>query len=47
MVDLVKSYDQQGVTKHLKFDDKGESSDVKVFAYKVEGGKITSLGEIK
>ena len=47
MVDFVKAYDQPGVTKQLKFDDKGEVTDVKVFAYKVEGGKIVSVGEIK
>jgi branched-chain amino acid transport system substrate-binding protein len=47
MVDFVKSYDQPGVTKQLKFDDKGEVTEVKVFAYKVEGGKIVSVGEIK
>ncbi len=47
MLDFVKSYDKQGVTKMLKFDDKGESADVKVFAYKVENGKIVSAGEIK
>jgi branched-chain amino acid transport system substrate-binding protein len=47
MVDFVKSYDKAGVTKQLKFDDKGESADIKVFAYKVEGGKIVSAGEIK
>lgn len=47
MLDYVKSYDKPGVTKQLKFDDKGESADVKVFAYKVEGGKIVPGGEIK
>ncbi len=47
MIDFVKSYDKKGVTKQLKFDAKGESSDIKVFAYKVEGGKFTSVGEIK
>ena len=47
MVDFVKSYDKKGVTKQLKFDAKGESSDIKVFAYKVENGKFTSVGEIK
>ena len=40
MIDFVKSYDKKGVTKQLKFDAKGESSDIKVFAYKVEGGKF-------
>ena len=47
MVDFVKAYDKKGVTKQLKFDAKGESADIKVFAYKVEGGKIVSVGEIK
>ena len=47
MLDYVKSFDKKGVTKQLKFDDKGESADVKVFAYKVENGKIVSVGEIK
>jgi branched-chain amino acid transport system substrate-binding protein len=47
MVDFVKSYDKKGVTKQLKFDAKGESSDVTVYAYKVEGGKIVTVGVIK
>jgi branched-chain amino acid transport system substrate-binding protein len=47
MVDYVKSYDKPGVTKQLKFDDKGEVVQIKVFAYKVENGKIVSIGEIK
>ena len=47
MVDFVKSYDKPGVTKQLQFDPKGESAHIKVFAYKVEGGKIVSVGEIK
>jgi branched-chain amino acid transport system substrate-binding protein len=47
MVDFVKSYDKAGVTKQLQFDAKGEPQHVKVFAYKVEGGKIVSIGEIK
>jgi len=47
MVDFVKAYDKKGVTKQLKFDAKGESAAVLVYAYKVENGKIVSLGEIK
>lgn len=47
MLDYVKNFDKPGVTKQLKFDAKGESADVKVFAYKVENGKIVSVGEIK
>lgn len=47
MLDYVKNFDKKGVTKQLKFDDKGEVVDVKVFAYKVENGQIVSVGEIK
>jgi branched-chain amino acid transport system substrate-binding protein len=42
----VKSYDKPGVTKQLKFDDKGEPSDISVWAYKVEGGEIVADQEI-
>ncbi len=35
MVDFVKTYDKKGVTKQLKFDAKGESSEIHVYAYKV------------
>ena len=47
MVDFVKSYDKKGVTKQLKFDSKGESTDLHVFAYKIANGKIVTVGEIK
>jgi branched-chain amino acid transport system substrate-binding protein len=44
---FVKGYDAQGVTKHIKFDDKGEPSAISVWAYKVTGGKIVPDQEIK
>jgi len=47
MVDFVKSYDKKGVTKQLKFDAKGEPSEIHVYAYKVENGKFVTVGEIK
>jgi branched-chain amino acid transport system substrate-binding protein len=47
MVDFVKSYDKKGVTKQLKFDAKGESSEIHVYAYKVDNGKFVTVGEIK
>src|SRR3954469_5252708 len=47
MVDFVKSYDKKGVTKQLKFDAKGESAEIHVYAYKVQNGKIVPVGEIK
>ncbi|HWJ08174.1 MAG TPA: branched-chain amino acid ABC transporter substrate-binding protein [Nocardioides sp.] len=47
MLEFVNDYDKQGVTKQLKFDDKGEPADVHVYAYTVKGGAIVAEGEIK
>lgn len=47
MVSFVASYDKAGVTKQLKFDDKGEPSQVAIWAYKVQGGQIVPDQEIK
>lgn len=47
LLDFVKSYDGQGITKHFKWDDKGELSSTTVWTYKVEGGKIVRNTEIK
>lgn len=47
MLEFVNGYDAQGVTKQLKFDDKGEPTDVHVYAYKVEGGEIVFDQEIE
>ena len=44
---FIKSYDEKGVTKQVKFDDKGEPAEVSVWAYKVEGGKIVPDQEVK
>ncbi|SHM38281.1 amino acid/amide ABC transporter substrate-binding protein, HAAT family [Cryptosporangium aurantiacum] len=47
MLEFVKAYDKQGITKQVKFDAKGEVADKGVWAYKFEGGKIVALKEIK
>jgi branched-chain amino acid transport system substrate-binding protein len=44
---FIKGYDKKGVTKQIKFDDKGEPAEVSVWAYKVEGGKIVPDQEVK
>ncbi|HEV7148536.1 MAG TPA: branched-chain amino acid ABC transporter substrate-binding protein [Pedococcus sp.] len=44
---FIASYSAQGVTKMVKFDDKGEPSSVSVWAYKVTGGKIVADQEVK
>lgn len=45
--DFIKSYDKQGVTKRIKFDDKGEPAEVSVWSYKIADGKIVKDQEIK
>jgi branched-chain amino acid transport system substrate-binding protein len=47
VLSFVASYDKPGVTKQLKFDAKGEPTDIHVWAYKVEGGKIVPDQEVK
>ncbi len=47
VVAYVKAYDKPGVTKQLKFDDKGEPTEVSVWAYKVKDGKIVPDQEVK
>ncbi|WIX84033.1 branched-chain amino acid ABC transporter substrate-binding protein [Amycolatopsis carbonis] len=47
LLDFVKTYDGQGLTKHFKWDDKGELSSTTVWTYKVENGKIVRNTEIK
>lgn len=40
LLEWVNDYDEQGVTKQIKFNEGGEVAEVVVYAYKVEGGKI-------
>ncbi|MEW2502549.1 branched-chain amino acid ABC transporter substrate-binding protein [Amycolatopsis sp. NPDC047767] len=47
LLDFVKTYDGQGLTKHFKWNDKGELSATTVWTYKVENGKIVRNTEIK
>jgi branched-chain amino acid transport system substrate-binding protein len=46
LLDFVKNYDGQGLTKKFKWDDKGELTDTPVWSYKVENGKIVNNGQI-
>ncbi|SCG37131.1 branched-chain amino acid ABC transporter substrate-binding protein [Micromonospora halophytica] len=45
----VKSYDKQGVSKYIKFDDKGDvdPSKVVIWAYQIKGTEISALQELK
>lgn len=47
MLEFINNYDEKGITKQLKFDEKGEPSDVHVYAYTVKDGAIVSESEIK
>jgi branched-chain amino acid transport system substrate-binding protein len=46
---FVKAYDKEGVSKHIKFDDKGDvdQSVVVIWAYEIKGTEITALQELK
>ncbi|GAB2989960.1 hypothetical protein LWP59_07610 [Amycolatopsis acidiphila] len=46
LLDFVKDYDGQGLTKHFKWDTKGELADTPVWSYRVQNGKIVNNGEI-
>lgn len=46
MLKYVDAYDKDGVSKHIKFDDKGNIEENVVWAYKVEDGKIVKDQEI-
>jgi branched-chain amino acid transport system substrate-binding protein len=47
MINYIKSYDKQGVSKEVSFTDTGETKDIHIYAYKVENGEIVALNEIK
>lgn len=47
LLDFVKSYDGQGITKHFKWNDHGELASTTVWTYKVSNGKIVRNTEIK
>ncbi|TNC25484.1 branched-chain amino acid ABC transporter substrate-binding protein [Amycolatopsis alkalitolerans] len=46
LLNFVKNYDGQGLTKHFKWNDKGELSDTPVWSYRVQNGKIVNNGQI-
>ncbi|MEQ4304297.1 branched-chain amino acid ABC transporter substrate-binding protein [Plantactinospora sp. B6F1] len=49
MIEWVRGYDKQGVSKYLKFDASGDvdRSRVVIWAYEVKGGQIVAQQEIK
>ncbi|WAL63406.1 branched-chain amino acid ABC transporter substrate-binding protein [Amycolatopsis cynarae] len=46
LLNFVKNYNGQGLTKKFHWNDKGELSDTPVWSYKVENGKIVNNGQI-
>ena len=46
LLDWVTNYDAQGFSKKFKWDSTGELSDLSVYGYKVDDGKIVSVGKI-
>lgn len=47
LLDFVKNYDGEGLTKHFKWDATGELAQTAVWTYKVDNGKIVKNVEIK
>jgi branched-chain amino acid transport system substrate-binding protein len=47
MLDFVKNYTGQGITKKIGWTANGESKDIHVYAYKVVNGEIVYQSEIK
>jgi branched-chain amino acid transport system substrate-binding protein len=45
MLEFVNGYEEDGVTKRISFDEKGEPAEIPIYAYKVEDGQIVS-GEL-
>lgn len=46
LLNWVTNYDASGLSKHFKWDSTGELSGSIVFGYKVDNGKIVSVGKI-
>lgn len=46
LLDYVKNYDGQGLSKSFKWDSTGELANSTVYGYKVSNGKIVSVGTI-
>lgn len=47
LLEWVRTYDKDGLSKHYKWDDKGELEAPDVYAYKVQDGAIVPVGMIK
>jgi branched-chain amino acid transport system substrate-binding protein len=45
--DYLATTNYAGVSKQLKFTDKGEPTESTIFMYQVQGGAFTSLGDVK
>jgi branched-chain amino acid transport system substrate-binding protein len=46
MNDFVNSYDEDGITKHVKFTENGESSEIPIWLYKVEDGEYVAVKQL-
>ena len=46
LLGYVTSYDADGLSKHYKWNDKGELAKPAVYGYKVDSGKIVFIGQI-
>lgn len=47
MLEWVKNYDADGLTKHISFDDKGDVEESSVYAYEIKSGEIQAGSTIE
>ncbi len=43
---FVSEYDGEGISKHIAFDENGESKEIPIWAYKVENGEYVALEQL-
>ena len=42
----VSDYDEDGISKHISFDDKGESEEIPIWSYEVKNGQYVALKQL-
>jgi branched-chain amino acid transport system substrate-binding protein len=46
MNDFVSNYDAEGISKHVSFDENGESEEIPIWSYEVKGGEFVPLEQL-
>jgi branched-chain amino acid transport system substrate-binding protein len=46
MNDFVSNYDEEGISKHVSFDENGESEEIPIWSYEVKNGEFVPLKQL-